>query len=368
MGLSRTRGGATQRFERLECQMWADDFLAAVDIRSRINSNREAALRRLSASRRAHNEANRVAALRRLNSNRCISSVTLKELPIEGINWLWFNDIKTKTSNRIAASKFAAHQRRQDTDHRRSALNFASQAGTTVLLASKGRTGLLNCGNTCFMAAAIQCLSHAVALSEYFLGDQHLASTGNEAGQLTQAYCVLLRCLWYPSELERGELASFSPRSFRDTLIQRAPQFAGYYQHDAQEFVCTFLELLHDENTRRGPDWDESALDEPALDGAPGPHAMCDAGEVWRRHLHQNKSVIVDLFHSQFRSSRTCPCGHIALKFDPFMYLSLPVQAENARECFSNLEQCLHAYTSTARLPLVLTAVSSPKPGQKSTS
>ena len=211
-------------------------------IRSRINSNREAALRRLSASRRARNDANRVAALRRLNSNRCVSSVSLKELPIEEINRLWFNDVKTKAaSNRF---KLAAQRRRQDTDHRRRALNFASQAEATVLLASKGRTGLSNCGNTCFMAAAIQCLSHAVALSEYFLGDQHLASINNGAGQLTQAYCELLRCLWYPSELERGELASFSPRSFRDTLIRRAPQFAGYRQHDAHEFLCSVMKTL----------------------------------------------------------------------------------------------------------------------------
>ena len=154
------------------------------------------------------------------------------------------------------------------------------------------------------------------------------------------------------SELESGELASFSPRSFRDTLIQRAPQFAGFNQHDAQEFVCAFLDLLHDENTRRGPDLIESALDVSALDRAPGPNMVCDATVAWRSHLHRNKSVIVDLFHGQSRSSRTCPCGHVSLKFDPFVYLSLPVRSEGTRESFSNLGQCLHAYTSTDRLSL----------------
>ena len=70
--------------------------------------------------------------------------------------------------------------------------------------------------------------------------------------------------------LERGELASFSPRSFRDTLIRRAPQFVGYRQHDAHEFLCVFLDLLHDENTRLGPDRGGN----PAPGGAPGAHVM----------------------------------------------------------------------------------------------
>jgi ubiquitin C-terminal hydrolase len=198
------------------------------------------------------------------------------------------------------------------------------------------------------MAAAIQCLSHATALSEYFLRDQHLASIIDDAGQLTQAYRKLLKCLWYPPELGKGESTSFSPTSFRDSLIERAPQFAGYRQHDAQEFLCVFLNLLHEEGRRLVPGKEGVLVANPDI--APRANVADEASEAWRCYLHQNRSVIVDLFHGQSRSTLSCACGHKASSFAPLVYLCLPVRSENTRVGFSDVGQCLRAYTSTERL------------------
>jgi len=47
---------------------------------------------------------------------------------------------------------------------------------------------------------------------------------------------------------------------------------------------------------------------------------------AWLRHLERNMSFMVDLMQGQLRSTLEClQCGHSSRRFDPFLYLSLPV-------------------------------------------
>lgn len=48
--------------------------------------------------------------------------------------------------------------------------------------------------------------------------------------------------------------------------------------------------------------------------------------EAWTKHLIRNESIIVDLFHGQYKSTLVCSiCQKISITFDPFMTLSLPI-------------------------------------------
>jgi ubiquitin C-terminal hydrolase len=50
------------------------------------------------------------------------------------------------------------------------------------------------------------------------------------------------------------------------------------------------------------------------------------AKRFWDLHLMRNDSVIVDLFHGQYRSTITCPeCHRVSITYDPFTTVPVPV-------------------------------------------
>jgi ubiquitin carboxyl-terminal hydrolase 8 len=50
------------------------------------------------------------------------------------------------------------------------------------------------------------------------------------------------------------------------------------------------------------------------------------AAKAWEEYLRRNRSVIVDLFQGQLQSSLRCKeCKYCSIKFDIFMFLSIPI-------------------------------------------
>lgn len=71
-----------------------------------------------------------------------------------------------------------------------------------------------------------------------------------------------------------------------------------------------------------------------------------DAIEAWANYLRRNKSLIVDIFQGQLRSELQClTCGHKSIRFEPFMYLSLPISST----C-QTLGDCLDLYLAEEKL------------------
>jgi ubiquitin C-terminal hydrolase len=57
-----------------------------------------------------------------------------------------------------------------------------------------------------------------------------------------------------------------------------------------------------------------------------------DSEEAWTKHLIRNESVVVDLFHGQYKSTLICStCNHVSVTFDPFMTLPLPIPGKKKK-------------------------------------
>jgi ubiquitin carboxyl-terminal hydrolase 8 len=71
-----------------------------------------------------------------------------------------------------------------------------------------------------------------------------------------------------------------------------------------------------------------------------------DAIEAWANYLRRNKSLVVDIFQGQLKSELQClKCRHKNIRFEPFMYLSLPMPS-NCR----SLKDCLELYLAKEKL------------------
>ncbi|RVE73386.1 hypothetical protein OJAV_G00049000 [Oryzias javanicus] len=191
--------------------------------------------------------------------------------------------------------------------------------------AQPGLCGLSNLGNTCFMNSALQCLSNAPPLTEYFLNDQYEAEINREnplgmRGEIAEAYADLVKQMW----LSRSSYVA--PRTFKTQVGRFAPQFSGYQQQDSQELLAFLLDGLHEDLNR--------VKKKPylALRDAEGREDEIVAKEAWKNHRLRNDSVIVDIFHGLFKSTLVCPeCSKVSVTFDPFCYLTLPLPMKKDR-------------------------------------
>ncbi|PKA49629.1 Ubiquitin carboxyl-terminal hydrolase 5 [Apostasia shenzhenica] len=183
-----------------------------------------------------------------------------------------------------------------------------------------GLIGLQNLGNTCFMNSAIQCLVHTPEFTRYFRGDYQKDINWKNplgmVGELALAFGELLRKLWGPGR------TPVSPRPFKARLARFAPQFSGYNQHDSQELLAFLLDGLHEDLNRVKH---KPYLKPKDADGRPDEEV---ADEYWANHVARNNSIIVDVCQGQYKSTLVCPvCRKVSVTFDPFMYLSLPLQS-----------------------------------------
>lgn len=209
----------------------------------------------------------------------------------------------------------------------------AQAAGASAATSGRaGRCGLANLGNTCFLNAVVQCLSHVPRLRAYLLSAS-AASEVNPAnplgsrGELMRATVGLVARLWL------GREPYVAPTQLKRALGKHAPHFVGYAQQDAHELLLFLVDALHEDvNGAGGRTQAQAAQALPEL-GAAGAETIARLGEAaWAAHAARNDSAIARLFGGQLRSTIVCSaCERVSTTFDPAFALSLPIPQQGLR-------------------------------------
>lgn len=114
-----------------------------------------------------------------------------------------------------------------------------------------GVIGLKNHGNTCFINAILQCLTHTDCLAEYFVMNQYKADLTRRnkltskkygtKGEVTEQLALLLKSVWH---------CQYEPdisNQFKLIVDKYGAQYCGNNQHDAQEFLMWLLDKVHED-------------------------------------------------------------------------------------------------------------------------
>eukprot|EP00049_Salpingoeca_infusionum_P007941 m.128224 g.128224 ORF g.128224 m.128224 type:complete len:732 (+) comp13867_c0_seq2:79-2274(+) len=112
-----------------------------------------------------------------------------------------------------------------------------------------GKVGLFNCGNTCYMSAALQVLAHCTPLTDAVLSCeghvQFMESSRQELGHEHASLSGYLRHLIYT--LWNTDKKAISPQFFVSHVRKLNPMYNSYQQQDSQEFLRYLLSTMDDE-------------------------------------------------------------------------------------------------------------------------
>ena len=184
----------------------------------------------------------------------------------------------------------------------------------------KGRVGLSNLGNTCYMNSSLQCLSNTFDLTKYFLLKYYLndINRGNKLGSngaIASQYYELIEKMWY------GKATPIAPIEFIEKFHNIKHQFTRYRQQDAQEFLSILLDQLHEDLNRIS---NKPYIE--LLEKQPNEDDISASKRWWDLHKKREDSIIIDLFNGQLKSETICQvCNKSSITYDPFMFLCLPL-------------------------------------------
>ncbi|RNA29117.1 ubiquitin carboxyl-terminal hydrolase 2-like isoform X2 [Brachionus plicatilis] len=207
------------------------------------------------------------------------------------------------------------------------------------LLAQRGNIGLRNLGNTCFMNSILQCLCNTKFLVEYILTSSYAPDLNKTLstmkGSLFSSFAELIKKMW------KGNDMAVNPQEFRLQLIKYSPNFSGYSQQDAEEFLTYLIKGLHEDVNLVKVKPAPFHIDEKTWDKM-NDKQKSDAH--WKVNFRCEQSRISDLFVGQLKSTLRCTkCEFKSTTYELFWDLAVPIPSRNPS---IKLDDCIKLFMS----------------------
>ena len=227
---------------------------------------------------------------------------------------------------------------------------------------NKGLTGLCNLGNTCYINACMQILSHCYELNEVLEKvDANCVDANCVDANCVDANCVDANCVdtnnndkmlilreWKQlKDLMWSTNCIISPNRFISTIQYIAEQkqrelFTGYAQNDLPEFLMFFFDCLH-EGMERKVDINIIGKSKNNIDELAN---KCYA--MIKNNYSNSYSEILELFfgiHVSLITSNNIENSIYSITPETFSIINLPIPRDNATVKTCTIYDCFDLYT-----------------------
>lgn len=223
-----------------------------------------------------------------------------------------------------------------------------------------GINGIINMNNSCFISSALQCILRIQPLFEYFQHNLYTKEIIDNSSEFEKQFLETTRNLfltYHNSNCKSIQVEKFCK------LVPHI--FSGYKignQEDVHEFLSIFFEKLNyllnrvkkinkknvAKNSKvifKNPNFKRKEIKfKDNLMKESKIYLMEESKQNWKKYLSKNKSIIIDIFQGQLLTQLKCTfCKVSKNKFDPIMYLSVPVKNEKSKN-LKTINKCFDEF------------------------